>query len=135
MRSYVIGRSPYADIVLADGSVAGRHAEVVVTDDNRFYVTDCGSKGGTWQRRAATGDDEAEQWDDLRQAFVGPDALLRFGNHRCTLRGLLGQMSLAGGNGEPGRWRPDTPRESGAEKPRGRVERDPVTGEVVPKRL
>ncbi len=138
LKSYVIGRSPYADVILADTSVARRHAEVVVTDDNRFYVTDCASENGTW--RQVTSDKGEEDWETIRQAFVASDDVLRFGNHRCSLRGLLGQMTLASGGGggsvsEPGRWQTDAPRESGSNLPRGRVERDPITGEVVPKRL
>ncbi len=132
----MIGRSPYADVVLADTSVARRHAEVVVTDDDRFYVTDCASENGTWRRVAP--DNGEENWEQIRQGFVADDDMLRFGNHRCSLRGLLGQMTLGVGGGsasEPGRWRNDAPRESGSNKPRGRVERDPITGEVVPKRL
>ncbi len=133
----MIGRSPYADVVLADTSVARRHAEVVVTDDDRFYVTDCASENGTWRR--VPSDDGEENWETIRQGFVASDEILRFGNHRCSLRGLLGQMTLGVGGGgsvsEPGRWRTDAPRESGSNMPRGRVERDPITGEVVAKRL
>ena len=130
----MIGRSPYADVVLPETSVARRHAEIVVTDDNRFYVTDCASEAGTW-RRVEPGAGE-EKWEPLRQDFVAADDVLRLGEHRCTLRGLLGRMTLGGGGGgETGRWRPDEPREHGPSMPRGRVERDPVTGEVVPKRL
>ena len=40
MRTFVIGRSPDADIVLADVSVARQHAELVITDDGRFHLND-----------------------------------------------------------------------------------------------
>ena len=134
-RSFVIGRSPYADVVLADTGVARRHAEVVATADGRFHLTDCASETGTW-RRAGSGDD----WEAVRQAFVAKDEPLRLGDYRCTIQDLLGdQLKTADGAGRgagsgKGRWRHEGAGEA-AEPPRGRVERDPETGEIVPKRL
>ncbi|MGI9491172.1 MAG: FHA domain-containing protein, partial [Geminicoccaceae bacterium] len=46
----MIGRSLYANITLVDASVAPHHAELVVTDDDRYYLTDCASASGTWRR-------------------------------------------------------------------------------------
>jgi two-component system sensor histidine kinase UhpB len=40
MKTYLVGRSPYADIVIADPSVAEQHAEIVVTDDGRGFATE-----------------------------------------------------------------------------------------------
>lgn len=153
MRSYVIGRSPYADIVLPDPSVARRHAELVATDDGRFYLTDCATETGSWRRAA---DDAAAgapdttgaepRWERLRQAFVSPEEPLRFGEHQATLSALLG-LAGARESGGAGRWRWEagwgTEAESAgaagaaggdAARPRRRVERDPVTGEIVAKR-
>jgi hypothetical protein len=53
MRTFVIGRSPDADIVLADASVARQHAELVITADGRFHLTDCGSYRVTVQELLA----------------------------------------------------------------------------------
>ena len=50
VRTLVIGRSPSADVVIADASLAPHHAELVVTDDGRLYVTDCATDAGTWIR-------------------------------------------------------------------------------------
>ena len=142
MRSYVIGRSPYADVVLAEPSVARRHAELVVTDDGRHYLSDCASETGTWRLLGADGG--KEEWEPLRQAFVGADESLRLGEHRCTLQVLIGEaeQAKAGASGGPargaggsGRWRSDFARDGGSDLPRGRVERDPRTGEVIPKRV
>ena len=136
-RSFVIGRSPYADVVLADTGVARRHAEVVATADGRFHLTDCASETGTW-RRAGASDDGA--WEVVRQAFVAADEPLRLGDHHCTIQSLLGdQLAPQDGSGRgagsgKGRWRHEGMGEA-AEPPRGRVERDPETGEIVPKRL
>ena len=132
-RSYVIGRSPYADVVLADPGIAGRHAEIVATSDGRYHVTDCASETGTWHRADPEGD-----WESVRQAFVGPDDELRLGELACTVRSLLGdQLSPRGGQGSAkGRWRHEGLGAGHAAEPqRGRVERDPETGEIVPKRI
>ena len=46
MRTLVIGRSPSADVVIADASLAPHHAELVITDDGRLYLTDCATDAG-----------------------------------------------------------------------------------------
>ena len=136
MRTIVIGRSPYADIVLADATVARRHAEVVVTNDGRYYLTDCRTESGSW--RQVTGETDRDRWEKLRQSFVGVSELLRFGDHRCTLKELLRDLDAAenGSPGAAGRGRGESGNvERRAEARRGPVERDPTTGEIVPKRV
>jgi len=124
----VIGRSPSADVVIADASVAPHHAELVLTDDGRLYLTDCATPGGTWRQG---GDGEGALWHPVRQAFVAPDEPLRLGDHRCTAKDLLragrGAASEAAGSG--GTW--DGP---GRSRVRGPVVRDPATGEIVRRR-
>ena len=138
LKTYVIGRSALADIVLADESVAPRHAEVVVTDDSRYFVTDCVTASGTWRRIAAQegGDAMAPPlWEPLRQAFVLGDEPLRLGEHLCTLKDLLRIADEAPAT--PG-VQPALPVAAVADTPprvRGRVERDAKTGEIVRKRL
>ena len=122
-RSFVIGRSPYADVVLAAPGVARRHAELVATGDGRYHLTDCGSEGGTWRQAGETG-----AWEPVRQAFVALDEPLRLGD-RLAADGGAGR-----GGGGKGRWRHDGVAEA-PEPVRGRVERDPETGEIVPKRV
>ncbi len=90
MRTLIIGRSPAADLMIAEPSVAPYHAELVVTADGRYYLTDCGSVTGTWrqgrrQRDGAPG----EAWRPVRQTFVGAQEPLRLGAHSCTVAGLL----------------------------------------------
>ena len=132
MRTVVIGRSPYADVVLADATVARRHAEVVVTNDGRFYVTDCCTESGSWRR--ITGEADRDRWEKLRQGFVGESDLLRFGDHRCTLRELLRDVdtSESVAVGASGRGRGEG---TNGDRRTGPVERDPLTGEIVPKRV
>jgi len=115
--------------------VAPRHAEVVITGDGRFYLTDCATAGGTW-RRIAWQDSSAaareQGWELLRQAFVRGDEELRFGQHLASLDALFAPHSRkegfeaaeSGGAGSA----------SGAARPRGRVERDPLTGQIIRKR-
>ncbi len=112
MRTFVIGRSPDADIVLADASVGHRHAELVITDDGRFHLTDCGGGDGTWRAVALRGGQEV--WERTRQSFVAAGQPLRFGSLRVTVQELLARR-------EPSL--------------RGPVERDPRTGEIVRRRI
>ena len=133
MRTFVIGRSPDADIVLADASVGRQHAELVITDDGRFHLTDCGGGDGTWRAVAMRAGQEV--WERTRQSFVAAGQPLRFGSIRVTVQELLarrepsprehGMAGPAGGGG------------AGATDPglRGPVERDPRTGEIVRRRI
>ena len=137
LKIYVIGRSAFADIVLADESVAPRHAEVVVADDGRYHVTDCATATGTWRRIAApeSGDAVAPPlWEPVRQAFVLDNEPLRLGEHLCTLQNLLG---MAAENAAAPGAQPAVPAAAvgeAAPRVRGRVERDAKTGEIVRKR-
>ncbi len=129
MHTLVIGRSPDADIVVADSSVARQHAELVLTDDGRYHVTDCGGDGGTWRAVAMRHGEEI--WERTRQSFVAPGQPLRLGQYRATVEELLAMRpqdvrgtqpaGAGGGTGEPGL--------------RGPVERDPRTGEIVRRRI
>ena len=133
MRTLVIGRSAYADIVLADASIALHHAELVVTDDGRYFVTDCAGETGTWRQKGRA--DGGSGWEPVRQAFVRPDEPLRLGDHLCTAADLVGESrsdrltetrSLGEGYG--------LGTGGSTERSRGRVERHPVTGEIIKRR-
>jgi hypothetical protein len=130
VKTLVIGRSPYADVVIADLSVAPHHAELVVTDDGRLHLTDGASEAGSWRQGTGAG-----AWVRLRQAFVQADEPLRLGNHRCTAGELLRSVRL--GHADAGQTVAGTTYEGQGHAPRlrGRVERDPTTGEVVRRRL
>lgn len=126
MRTLVIGRSPFADVVIADASVAPHHAELVLTDDDRLHLTDCGTEAGSW-RQASGGD-----WQAVRQAFVDDAEPLRLGDFRCTAADLL---RIAGERPAGRMLGPDRAWEGGpAQRLRGRLERDPRTGEIVRRR-
>lgn len=129
MRTFVIGRSQYADISIADATVARRHAEIVLTDDGRLYLTDCATEGGTW--RWARGTEGHMGWQGIRQAFIDPAQGIRLGAYECIPRDLLRDILGAGMGDGPGQAAPRAAREPTA----GPVERDPMTGEIIRKRL
>lgn len=136
MRTLVLGRSPFADVVIAEGSLAPHHAELTITDDGRLYLVDCAAKGGTWRQSAARGDGQ-DHWLPLRQDFVAADEPLRLGDYRCTAAGLL--RAARGAPPRPGGTAAMAAAEAsladGGRQPlRGRVERDALTGEIVRRR-
>ena len=133
MVTYVIGRSAFADIVVADDSVAPRHAELVVTDDGRFHITDCTTATGTWRQAGSNetyGTNGEAPWEPVRQAFVSQQEPLRFGGYLCTLKALLQTANADRAVPQDGRGgsvaAPDRPQ-----RHKGRVERDAKTGEIV----
>lgn len=77
-----IGRRPDSDIRIRDETVSRRHAELTVTSNGRYYVTDCGSLRGTRVLRGG-------EWIPLRQGYVDPDERLRFGEFETKLAHLL----------------------------------------------
>ena len=160
-KTLVIGRSPFADVIIADATVAPHHLELVIADNGLLHATDCATANGTWRLlasergdaaspragasaggatgRAPTGD--GTQWVRIRQVFVTADTPLRLGDYHCTVGDLLAQArsrpaeavrSEGGGDG----WRGDGWRPAGRSGPpaRGRVERDAHTGEIVRRR-
>lgn len=125
----MLGRSPYADVVIADLSVEPHHAELVVTDDGRLHLTDGATETGTW-----TQDGGADRWVRIRQTFVRPEQRLRLGDYACTAADLLRATGLQASRGIVPGIQELGPRPSAPTRLQGRVERDPVTGEIVRRR-
>jgi pSer/pThr/pTyr-binding forkhead associated (FHA) protein len=126
MRTYLVGRSPYADIVIADPSVAEHHAEIVVAEDGRLFITDCGTGAGTWQLTSEAG---RSAWMPIRQAFIERGDVLRLGAHECRVSEVLSPVEPELQVAPIGPVRPDAARLG------GRLRRDPTTGEIVRRRL
>ncbi len=86
-RSYTVGRSSKADIVLGsvDSSVSGVHAELVVSTEGRYFLSDAGSSNGTFVR-------EGEEWSPLRQGFIEPESEVRLGNQRLVGKDLIAKL-------------------------------------------
>jgi hypothetical protein len=117
---------------MADPSVATHHAEIVVTDDGRFYLTDCATESGTWRLDEAGHGDQ--HWRPVRQAFVRGGEPLKLGEHRCTADELV-RMARKGRTTDDQSSALQQERMD-RQRPRlqGRVERDATTGEIVRRR-
>ena len=73
-------------------------------------------------------------WELLRQDFVGGGEELRFGQHLASLDDLFAPLNL---QGMPEQSQPSAAGHlAGAPpaRPQGRVERDPLTGQIIRKR-
>jgi len=84
MRILTIGRKG-TDIVLEDAEkqISRLHAELTITDDDRYYLVDCGSSNGTAVKRQGA-------WKAIKQTYVTEDEEIRFGGYlSLTLRALL----------------------------------------------
>jgi hypothetical protein len=130
VRTFVIGRSPFADVVLAEPTVDPHHAELVLMDNGGLHLTDCGSGAGTF--RLLNG-----EWLRIRQAFITGGEPLKVGNHACTADELLrathgSKDKMAGAEGwTEGEAHGEAQRRS---RLRGRVQRDAQTGEIIRRR-
>jgi hypothetical protein len=137
LKTFIIGTSALADIIVDQEGVAPRHAELVVTDAGQLYLTDCASGLGTW--RAADGggaqdDEKSISWLPVRQEFIAREDLIRLGRLRCRLGELLESVSARRGSQAGQRELGDAEAEQSRRK-KGRVERDPITGQIVRKRV
>jgi predicted component of type VI protein secretion system len=121
IKTYLIGRNPDCDIVLADATISRKHAELVEGGDGRLYLTDRESAAGTWTRRTG-------EWTSLRQAFVEPEEPIMLGRYATTAKALLKLIAArkeGTGGGGPAPAEPDLVA--------GGVMRNPQTGEIVRK--
>lgn len=143
MKAFKIGRSSKSDVVVDHASVSRIHAELVATDEGRYYLTDCDSANGTFRRLDS-------EWRRIRQEFVAPDEPIALGEYETTPRKLALSLSVS----KRGAFIPEaelevievglpqsqraliagevvvrkTPQD---DLPSGKVERDPETGEII----
>jgi len=120
MITYLIGRSPKANIVIqdADRSVSGIHLELTEDADGKFYIIDCNSTNGTYRKRGG-------RWITIQQTYVSQDEQILLGKHLTTVRELLSRRVDNVSFKKSGRDKKDTYIG---------VERDPKTGEIIPRR-
>lgn len=135
MKLLLIGRSAHADVVIPDASVSAYHVEAVITAEGGCYLTDRASAEGTFHRASS-----ADSWAPLRQGFVDMSDQLRLGNYICHVADLLaGALEEAAHGGQAGSGESAARSGDSGEPlragPRGAVERDPVTGEIVRRRF
>lgn len=86
----VIGRGSDSDLVVSDGSVSRRHAELISSGPEHFLIADCGSSRGTFVLRDG-------QWTAVIQEELGPDQPFRLGDVQFTPRVLMPFFSGGGG--------------------------------------
>jgi predicted component of type VI protein secretion system len=122
-KTYLIGRSPDCDIVLADATISRRHAELVEGADGRFFLTDRESAAGSWRRQSG-------DWSKLRQTFVTLDEPLMLGRYTTSVKALLKLLAQQKGGGAGAGL---APTQVEADLPIGGVMRNPLTGEIVRK--
>jgi pSer/pThr/pTyr-binding forkhead associated (FHA) protein len=123
--SYTIGRSADSDIQLDDSTVSRTHAEMVITAEGKYYLTDCGSSGGTY---LLDGNDKKL----IKQTFVDQVDNLCFGEYHTSVQQLISMIDeiLASGNsaqGKKGKRIESTPQDA---LPDGPVRRD-VSGGII----
>jgi pSer/pThr/pTyr-binding forkhead associated (FHA) protein len=124
MKAYTIGRGQKADIVVADASVSRVHAELVSTDDGRYYLTDCGSTYGTFIQR-----DNA--WKRIRQVYVRARDPVKLGEYETSAAQLMDMLPAEKRHPRVTVIEGDVLPAPKSDLPSGPVERDPETGEII----
>jgi hypothetical protein len=120
-----VGRADSADIQLADSSVSRLHAELVITANGRYYLTDCNSSGGISVQKNG-------QWSRIKQAYVAKNEVLLLGQYQTSVEELVVQVKEGRGagmlSGVGGAVAEPSPQDN---LPEGPVRRDLSTGEIL----
>lgn len=82
MKTYVIGRSKYSDVVIDVPTVSRKHAELTVTRDSKYYLTDCATTSGTFVAGKET-------WEKITQSFVSLSDTVLFGRHQISVKDIV----------------------------------------------
>lgn len=114
---YQIGRSSATDIQIGDRSVSRIHAELIVTRDGSYYLTDCGS-GGSFLARGG-------EWVPIQQQYIGAADNILLGRYQTTAQQLIAMLK--------------DPQDNSVEQtpspvddlPSGPVRRNIETGEII----
>ena len=114
---YRIGRSSAADIQIGDSSVSRIHAELIVTRNGSYYLTDCGS-GGSFIARD-------EEWAPIQQQYIGATDKILLGRYQTTAQQLVSMQKDRQGNSV------EQSPSSVDDLPTGPVRRNIETGEII----
>ena len=117
---YRIGRGSDMDIQLNDKSISRIHAELLVTGSGAYYLTDCASTNGSsiWLDG---------EWISIRQDFIGAMEHISLGSYQTTAQQLIAMV-------QGGRHHIDEDRNTDQKStPKGPVERNPGTAEIIKK--
>ena len=115
---YQVGRSSAADIQISDSSVSRIHAELIVTRDGSYYLTDCGSGGGSFIARDG-------EWARVQQQYIGATDNILLGRYQTTVQQLVSMLKDRQGNSVE-----QTPAPVDS-LPTGPVRRNIETGEII----
>ena len=115
---YRIGRSSAADIKIDDSSVSRTHAELIVTRDGSYYLTDCDSGGGSF---IASGG----EWAPIQQQYIRATDKILLGRYQTTAQQLIAMLKDPQGNSAE---QPPSPVD---DLPSGPVRRNIGTGEII----
>ena len=110
---YRIGRGSDVDIRIDDSTVSRVHAELVLTAKGAYYLTDCGSSGGSYVARNG-------EWESITQDFIAPMDAILLGRYQTTAQQL---MAIVNQGGRDVRRKDDLPE--------GPVRRNVDTGEII----
>ncbi len=132
IKVFLIGRHQDCDLKLDDSSVSRCHAEVVLTADGRYFITDRNSTGGTFVHRGSDSDSDSG-WRPVRQAFIDPADRLRLGTYELPASRLESlRIPNAGGGGSiAGTAEAIGSIPDDAPDPAKGLMRDPETGEII----
>lgn len=86
-KSYKIGKSRSCDIVLADDTVSSRHAEIVIHPGGKIFLTDMGSRNGSYILKG-------HDFKKIRQTYITPTDIVKFGLCEIAVKDLLEFLHL-----------------------------------------
>ena len=121
--TYKIGRNADMDIRLGDITVSRIHAELVVTANGEYYLTDCGSSGGSYVARNG-------EWVPIRQEFISPTDVILLGRYQTTAPQLIA-MAAQGARHQKGDEHSSEEKSPTNDLPEGAVRRNMETGEII----
>ena len=110
--TYRIGRGMDMDIRIDDSTVSRVHAELTVTANGAYYLTDCDSSGGSYVARNG-------EWEPITQDFIDPVDAILLGRYQTTAQQLMAMSNR------------DSPASRNADLPKGPVHRNVYTGEII----
>ncbi len=123
--TYKIGRNSDMDIRLDDPTVSRIHAELVVTANGEYYLTDSDSSGGSYVARNG-------EWIPIRQEFIAPTDAILLGRYQTTAPQLIAMVARGNDDNKSddhsGEERTPLPKD---DLPEGPVRRKKGTGEII----
>lgn len=88
-KTFILGRSSTADMVLDEQSVSRKHMEVTISDRDRFFCIDCASSHGSYVWRGG-------EWQRLTQGFVTPDEIILLGKKKVHFADVISHLKKNG---------------------------------------